>query len=268
MTKEITKNENSFANFSAFKVDGPKVGLDMNASDIKLPKVKVMQLTSQEAAKSNGKIRPGQFLNTVTGEASDTIDCILLDQGKSMVMWPQPFKRGEDALCRSFDGKVKTEGCGDGNCETCQFSSQNPKAWKAMKQGSTKPPCNMSYVFLAIDTRNDMPFRFIASGASVKSAKSFLNKLLPLNVEPFACKVTLTTTQESNDSGTFYVINFENLRPNDDCLDEKGVMITEKYEKLRDQSKTYKELFMSQIVQDDVVAVDDSSEDSENGALF
>lgn len=269
MSTDLANIENSFNGFSAFKEAGPAIGLDVNSSDIKLPKIKLMQQTSKEASKSGGKILPGQFYNTVTEEASDTIDCILLDQGKSMVMWPQPFKRGEDPLCRSFDGKVKAEGCGDGNCDSCQYSSQNPKAWSMLPQGATKPPCNMSYVFLAIDTKTNMPFRFIASGASVKNTKAFLNKLLPLGISPFACKVTLTSSQEENDQGIFYVVNFEALRPNDECLNPDGTLIKEKYDELADKSRTYKELFMTQIVQNDVIAVDETADsNSESGALF
>ena len=245
MSKELTTQENNaMMSFAAFKTPEVEVvGLDVNASDMKLPKVKLMQQTSQEAVKSKGKIVAGQYYNTVTQEATEEIDCILLDQGKSMVMWKRPFKRGEEPLCRSFDGKVKAEGCGDGNCEKCQYSSQNPKAWEIAKEkGETKPGCNMSYVFLALDCKTKMPFRIIAAGASVKTAKDFLNKLLPLGVSPFACKVTLKSHQEENDQGIFYVMDFDNLRPNDECINSDGSLNIEKYKELEDMSKTYKSL--------------------------
>lgn len=267
---DLTVQTNTNTGFGAFKTPEIKVvGLDVNASDMKLPKIKLMQQTSQEATKSKGKIQPGQFYNTVTQVASDTVDCILLDQGKTMVMWKKPFKRGEEPLCRSFDGKRKAEGCGDGNCETCQFSSQNSKAWDTAKEkGLTKPDCNMGYVFLAIDCATKMPFRIIAAGASVKGARDFLNKLLPLGVSPFACKVTLTSKQEENDQGIFYTINFENMRQNDDCLNADGSLNTEAYKAFEDQSIAYKNLFMTQIVQNDVVDVDSSEPQTEAGGLF
>lgn len=273
MSKELSTVENNqMMGFAAFKAaDVEVVGLDVNASDMKLPKVKLMQQTSQEAVKSKGKIVAGQYYNTVTQEASDEIDCILLDQGKSMVMWKRPFKRGEEPLCRSFDGKVKAEGCGDGQCDKCQYSSQNPRAWELAKEkGETKPGCNMSYVFLAIDCKTKMPFRIIAAGASVKTAKDFLNKLLPLGVSPFACKVTLKAHQEENDQGIFYVMDFENLRPNDECMNADGSLNVAKYKELEDMSKTYKSLFMTQIVQNDVIDVESVSteETSEAGGLF
>lgn len=264
------QNENQMS-FAAFKTpEAQVIGLDVNASDMKMPKIKLLQSTSPEVTKSKGKIQAGQFYNTVTQEAMDSVDCVLLDQGKSMVMWKTPFKRGDDPLCRSFDGKVKTEGCGDGRCETCQYSSQNPKAWNSLKENETKPPCNMSYVFLAKDCATGMPFRIIVAGASVSNAKDFLNKLIPLNVSPFACKVTLTSEQQENDMGVFHVVKFENFRPNDDVLNPDGTLDVEKYKALEDMSISYKELFMTQIVQNDIIDVDSqpSEESKEKGGLF
>lgn len=252
--KELTTQQGLGA-FAAFKsVGADKEGFDLDASDAKLPKIKILQSTSQEVAKSGGKLRAGQFYNTVTCEATDTIDCILLDQGKSMIMWPESFKRGEDPLCRSIDGKTKTEGCGDGNCETCQYSSQNPQAWRNLKDGKTKPPCNKSYVWLAIDCKTKMPFRIIASGASVAPTKDFLNKLIMLNVEPFACKVTLATAQKENDKGLFYVLDYTNLRENDEALNSDGSLNLDAYEGFRKQRETYKELFMIHFADGDTVS--------------
>lgn len=273
MSKEITttNNEISMDMFAAFQeADLEIVGLDINSSDMKLPKVKLMQQTSQESQKSKGKILPGQFYNTVTQVAKDKIECVLLDQGKSMVMWKKPFKRGEDPLCRSFDGKVKAEGCGDGTCAKCQYSSQNPAAWNNLKDGETKPPCNMSYVFLAMDTETNMPFRIILSGASVSNTKDFINKLATRRISPFACKVTLVSEQQENDQGIFYIVKFENFRPNEDIITPEGKVDIAKYKELEATSKSYKELFMTQIVQNDVVDVDQFTAEpqGEEGALF
>lgn len=266
----LTTTNNAMAGFGAFKKANKEVvGLDLSSSDLKLPKIKVMQATSQEVAKSKGKILAGQFYNTVTQTAKDKVDCILLDQGKSMVMWKKPFKRGEEPLCRSFDGKIKTEGCGDGNCATCKFSSQNPKAWEAAKlKGETKPECNMSYVFLAIDTETKMPFRIIFAGASVSNAKDFLNQIAPMRLSPFCFKVTLSTSQQENESGVFYVTNFENIRPNDDILNSDGELDDAKYEEYENQSKSYKELFMTQIVANDIIDVDTTTSGDGSENLF
>lgn len=267
---EVAVQEEAVLSFAAFKnQEGLEViGLDVNSSDMKLPKVKLLQSTSPEVTKcKDGSLKAGMFYNTIEQKGYDSIDCVILDQGKSMVYWKQPFKRGDDPLCRSFDGKVKVEGCGDGNCLKCQYSSQNPAAWKVCKDnGESKPACNMSYVFLAIDNATKMPFRIIVAGASVTSGKDFLNKLIPLNVAPFACKVTLTSKQMENDQGVFYIVEFKNFRPNDDLIVEGGID-KEKYNALADMSLAYKSLFMTQIVAGDVVD-SDAAEATEAGGLF
>jgi len=258
--------------FGAFKSPNEEVvGLDVNQSDIQLPKYKLLQTTSPEVTKcKDGSIKAGQFYNTVTGEAKDAIDCILLDQGKSMVNWKKPFKRGEDPLCRSFNGKVKVDadGVGDGNCETCQYSSQNQKAWNNLPEGETKPACNMSYVFLALDCETRTPFRIIAAGASVKTTKGFMNKLIPLNIAPFACKVTFGSHQEENDQGVFYVLDYNNFRPNDDAMNPDGKTRNEKaYQELKTMSLALKKLFMTEIVERDIIDVEQGA-DGKDGELF
>ena len=273
--KEVTTPISGFG-FDAFKTEENEVvGLEaLNASDMKLPKYKLMQQTSLEVSKSKGKILPGQFLNTITGEAFDTLEIVPLDLGKSMVYWKQPFKRGEDPLCRSFDGIHKTDGCGDGDCATCQFSSQNPKAWKTLKENETKPACNMAYVWLGIDAKTSIPFRMIMSGSSVSITKDFLNILAPLRISPFCTKVTLTSEQKENDQGVFYVVNYNHalLVPNSDLLDVNGKPIPQKMKEMKDLSITYKEIFMTQIIQNDIVDVDSNAAgenvDTGNGVLF
>lgn len=269
MSTELTKQENTELTFGAFKaIEEEVVGLDIDQSDLKLPKIKLLQSTSQEVTRSKGKLSAGQFYNTVTQEAKDKLNCVLLYLGKSMVNWKRPFKRGEEPLCRSFDGKVKTEGCGDGKCATCQFSSQNPKAWEIAKEkGETKPPCNMSYVWLGIDRDTNMPFRLIVSGASVTPTKDFINKIAPLRVSPCAGVVTLSSDFRENDQGSFYVLQYGDFTPNPACFVD-GNLNKEEYEKLKDLAKSYRDIFMTSIVMNDVIDVEDSSPVEGEGSIF
>lgn len=279
MANEVTKQENNIISgdafdFNAFSGTGVS-GIDVNQSDMKLPKYKLLQATSLEVSKSGGKLHAGQFYNTVTGEAVDEIEAVLLDQGKSMVMWNEKFKRGEEPICRSFDGKVKAEGCGDGNCETCQYSSQNSKAWEeAKKQNKNKPGCSMSYVFICLDVRTNTPFRLIVSGASVGNGKAFINKLVPLmekhNMPIYATKCKFSSHQEENDQGTYYVVDIAGPMPNNTALNVDGTRNENVWEQLKKNATVYKKLFMTSIVQNDVVDVDVQpvEEEGESGGLF
>lgn len=256
MTKEIEKKEDmtlSFETFKDFEFSEDTV-LDLDVSDLKLPKYKLMQSTSQEVTKSKGAILPGQYYNTVTKQAKDTIPAILLFLGKSMVCWKKPFKRGEEPLCQSYDGKTKTgEGIGDGNCLTCHLSSRNRKAWdEAKKNNETKPPCNMSYVWLAIDTETNTPFRIICSGASVTPTKDFLNLIYKYRFPAFMFAVDLKSEQQENEQGVFYVMKYENVRPNPEMIVD-GKPSEEKKKEFEDMALSYKDIFMSSLVASDII---------------
>ncbi|MDF2841725.1 MAG: 57, gp57 [Herbinix sp.] len=214
----------SFDAFSEFATESGVTGLEvLDNTDLKLPKFKIVQMTSEEFTKDN--ITPGKFYNTVTKESFDTLECILLAVGKSRVMWPAQFKRGDKPLCRSFDGKEKTEGCGDGVCSSCQYS-QWPK--DDSKGKDNKPPCTMGYVWLAMDSENH-PFRLSAQGSSVSPTKDFLNAIAPKlrrgkkQLGIFIFKMALTTEKLSNDKGTYYVLKYNEPIGTIDPADYKTV---------------------------------------------
>lgn len=178
----------------------------LDASDIKMPKMKIVQFTSKEFA--DGKAQPGQFYNSVTERAYDSLPCILLALGKRNTMWNQPFKRGELPLCYSADGKRGLTVSGEErHCAKCPYQDWN----KAQERGEKKPPCNMSYVWLgAVGMEDDKSlFRFITSGKSVSPTKNFLNEIAINMLPPYVYNVLLTTKKEQNDQGIFYVLEYK-----------------------------------------------------------
>ncbi len=202
-------------------------GLEVvDRSDIKLPKIKLVQSTSAEAQK--GKCQAGHYMNLVTGETYPELDCYLLVLGKTRVMWKKPFKRGEEPLCRSFDGKIKWDG--SKSCATCEYQD-----WSKIKEGENKPACNMGYTWLGVTQEGKSPFRLIASGASVSPTKDFLNTILPNKLPAFAYKVRLGSEQQENDQGIFYVITYEIT----------GTVTPEEFVKLQETATGMRDMFMN-----------------------
>lgn len=270
MSKELTnvQDEKEILDFSIFEGRAEDQDLmDLNESDIRMPKIKILQSNSSILKDVKGA-RVGQIYNSDTKEAVDSIDCVVLFQGKSMVMWKEKFKRNEEPLCRSFDGKTKapgTDGMGDGTCATCQYSSQNPRVWAEIKKDGdkTKPPCNMSYNFLAQNAATGDLFSFMAAGASVREAKDFMSAIVRKRIEPIAVEFTLTTAPMETDMGSFYVFKFENLRPNKRAIDP------ENYKAMRQAAKDYKDQYMSRVVQNDIIDVDSEQvTETENTSMF
>ncbi|HOA81733.1 MAG TPA: hypothetical protein PKK61_11840 [Defluviitaleaceae bacterium] len=256
-----TNNENQLSfnlgDFDEFRTGKGEeiIGLEaIDRSDIKLPKIKLIQSTSVEAQK--GKCPAGHFFNVVTGETYPELRCKLLVLGKSRVMWKKPFKRGEEPLCRSFDGVLKFDGTK--KCANCQYQS-----WDNIAEGDNKPACNMSYVWLGLD-ENKKPFRLIASGASVAPTKNFLNKILPNKLPPFVYNVIIRTEQKENESGIFYVMTYEIDDKNPTIAKEDFMPLKELAEGMRDMFMTANQIDSENIVEDADMAMEAEKE----GGLF
>ena len=185
------------------KSQGVDEYLALKPADLKMPRFRLMQPTSLEVTK--GTVPAGHFYNPVTGEAVKELPCILLSKNESRVMWEKTFKSGEKPLCRSVDGKVSSS---DSRklCEKCPHSKWDNNA------SENKPQCNMAYGWLALsqlDTSMNLPFRIVIPGASVKFTKDFFTTIAPMQLAPFAHRVTLISEFTSNEKGNFYVIKYK-----------------------------------------------------------
>jgi len=223
------------------------LGLEtMDRTDIKMPKIKLVQATSLEAQK--GKAPAGHFLNTITGESYPYIDAHLLVLGKGRVMWKKPFKRGEDPLCRSNDGLVGIETATKNKraCETCPY-----RVWENKADGSNKPECNNSYTWLAVTAgQNPAPFRLLASGSSVSPTKDFLNTIAPKKYPPLVYNVRISSEQQENQSGVFYVLKYTIL----------GVVSKETADSLSELAAGLRDMFQTAVEHDLERFADDEEE--------
>ena len=164
------------------------------------PVVKLVQPTTRFAKDASGKDVPeGWFLNTVTQEAYQEINCTILAIGSSRVRWVKgDISAG--ALCRSRDGK---EGVGDpgGDCLACPLSS-----WGANNE---PPECTTTWNFLGFQNEEQKPFMIRASGKSWMPAKRFIASIFYHKFRtPLAFKVTIKSHKEETEKGKFYVLDF------------------------------------------------------------
>lgn len=197
-----TMNLSGLNLLAGFKEDGPIAGLELTASDLKLPRFRLMQPTSLEVTQQ--KVQAGTFYNPVTGESVKELPCTLLLKNSTRVMWEKVFKRGDKPVCRSFDNKISFDGKRE--CAKCEFS-----AWKNDEDNS-KPMCNLSYGWVALSRLPDsegQPFRIIIPGKSVSFTKDFLTQIAAKRLAPFMFKVILYSEFMQNDKGAFYVIKYK-----------------------------------------------------------
>lgn len=191
----------SFAEFQS--KDGVIEGLEnVESTDIRMPRHKLLQSTSEEVSKGLGK--PGEFYNTLTHESSPSLEVALLCMSRSRVRFATPYKRGAAALCRSLNGKVSEDG---EICKGCLYADWD----KAKEDGKTAPECreSITWTFFEDGKFNELPSRIIVAGASRAEHSRFITRLAGLGYPPYIFRTTITSEQQSNDSGIFYVAKFD-----------------------------------------------------------
>lgn len=262
MSKELTTNTQGASLEDIQKMlmeqDLGISGLEgLNASDIKMPKFKLLQPTSREVTLSGGKLQAGTYYNTVTGETKPQLEAIFLSVGKTRVRWAKPFKHGQPALCRSFDAEVgePLEG-GSLRCATCKYGM-----WKNNEKDN-RPECGLSYAIIGqtdYDGEAPMPFRIIFAGTSVSRAKDFFTKVLSTKKLPlFAYRVILSSKLESNEQGAYFVSEFAFKTFKDkNGVDQPLGPSLEQIGQLADAAKSLRAIYETEIVRSDV---EDASE--------
>lgn len=263
-TTEMVATENLVLDLSLFdsfkSADGTIAGMEaMDSSDIKMPRIKLLQSTSEEAQKGLGKA--GQFYNSVTGEAKDELEVILLVMGKSRVRFEEPYKRGAQPLCRSLDGKCSTDG---EICDKCEFADWD----KAKDNGKDVPSCRqgITWMFVEADNTNSIPPRIVVSGASMSNQKNFLTKLTGLGgYPPYILVTKITSKQESNDKGIFYVMNFDFAKNEDGSVKTVSPTMAQRFAEMSRQWGS----MTSRLAEYDTEKYDDNTviEDS-SGAIY
>ena len=183
--------------FASFQEKGaPIVGMDeVSAEDIKMPKIKLAQPTSAEVA--DEKCKAGQFYNVTTGEALDEVDCYILALGKSRVQWPEQFKRGDNPVCMSFDGKISEDGHKCSECDKCKW------------EGDKKPDCRQVYMWLGVLAKDKSPFRISMAGTAVSETKNYITEIVKHNLPFFVFKTKIKSEKQKGDQGIYYTPVYE-----------------------------------------------------------
>jgi len=172
---------------------------NLGASDLVIPRFKLIQNTSVKGT-------PGKFMTNLSEEEFDNLDVTILNITNFRTMFPTPYNAGDRPLCRSNNGKEKSDpnGVGSGDCARCQYA-----VWGRDTNGASRPPqCGAGYTILAI-AEDGTPCLFSIKGASIKPAKSFFTRMKTRRTAPFAYRTIISSKQEVSTRGRYYTFNFE-----------------------------------------------------------
>lgn len=192
------KDNNEVVDLGSF--EGMDTGFEGTSSQtFKTPFVKILQAMSPELKKSDPKYiqgaEQGQFCNTATNEAVDSMEIVVLKVEHSLVIW-RPERGGlvgrypkarEDEVVTKRDGVKKWDAEGNEVVDTIEL--------------------------FCLDINNPTNiFVFPLSTTSLKHGKSFATRMRMLQIDGRPVKVSwaavwkIATVEESNEKGSWYTI--------------------------------------------------------------
>jgi len=172
---------------------------NLGAEDMVFPRFKLVQNTSIKGT-------PGKYMSNINSEEFDRLAVTALRITKTRSMFPKVYTSGDRLLCRSNDGKTKSDpsGIGSGDCSRCQYA-----VWGKDAQGNTiRPECNGGYTILAL-AEDGSPCFISMKGTSVKPTKQLITQAVTSKIPLFARILYITSKPEVNTKGRYYVASFE-----------------------------------------------------------
>jgi len=134
---------------------------DFDDKDMVIPRAAIPQATSDKA-----KGTPGMICVNLTGEEYEKIPVVILRHQKGKVLYPEEYKKGDEAICWSRDAVVPgstIEKPMATSCKECPYGQ-----WKKVDGKNIKPDCSDTRTLLCVDTGTFVPFFISLHGLSIK----------------------------------------------------------------------------------------------------
>jgi hypothetical protein len=198
------------------------VGLeDFDENDIVLPTIKIDHKT-------------GNFVDGLTQEKMEVLDCVVLGLIKGRTMWSPEVKDDEPPLCRSLnfsDGRPgekfpwdkagfpkpgDTEGC-TVSCDACPL-----KEWGSHPKRDTVPWCSEQHTYvigLAVNGgASYAPAIITFQGSGIKPSKAYLSGFVRAKSPTFVARTRIRLDQLKRGSVDYCVPVFEKGEPIDESF--------------------------------------------------
>ena len=175
-------------------------GLDIDQEDIIIPRMSIVQPTSEEGT-------PGTYRLNLTGDEFNEVTCVFLKQGKGRVLFAE--NREDGVVCASGDRIKPSNHFIDQDtamaltCADCQM-----KEWTGENQ-KTAPKCKETFILLGLDVENGIPFWLQLKSSALKPARMFISaaafRIQKFKIKLCDIQVTLTTKEVKGQQGKYFV---------------------------------------------------------------
>ena len=141
----------------------------------------------------------------VHGEATKTIEGVVVHHGLSRILWPD--RMGGQPLCVAEDAKTG-RGTPGGDCDSCPLSEwgSNQKEGRERAQA-----CTLGHDFYVMRPGEMLPVRVVATATALGDVKQFLLLLASQGKRLRNIVVRFTLREESDDKNTWSKIQIEKI---------------------------------------------------------
>lgn len=186
---------------------------EIDKNDIVLPRRTIVQPLSADGT-------AGNFRDSLSGEEFKEMKVVAFGVSKTMLLFPKPYTRGSDPLCKSS------------NCKTPDPAFTSPPSPVCLRRGgdgrmepvcprarfgdnNEAPDCAMYYNWLMMDVSTGSTFMISFHGMGIKECKKLITALserahvhrLPM----FAFSFKLSLREEKNEKGKYFVPVFDRV---------------------------------------------------------
>ncbi|MBI5499783.1 MAG: hypothetical protein HY907_06040 [Deltaproteobacteria bacterium] len=189
---------------------------DLLADDLVLPRLTIVQPTSQEGS-------PGTFRSSLTGEERRELQLVPLAIRRGRICWAETL--GEDPVCKSNDGRLPASTVERPVSEECCVLAGGrlkpvcgAAVWRRVKTDDglsrQEPPrCRETAIVVAVDLETQAPLMIAFHGTGIRSVRVLRTIALQKRLALFDAAATLRLRKVTNARGTYFVPEFHDVRP-------------------------------------------------------
>jgi len=203
------------------KARPPLMGYDgYTDDDIIIPRYSIVQKSSAAVDKGAAV---GSFISNLTGDEEKRLRCTPILYTKGMVYFPKPYKKGQEPVCKSNDAIAPSSRISKPLAPACNKIVKRRLVplcehakWTKDDEGKSIPPaCNLCYNVIFKNEDTGMSFFMSFRSSALRAWKKCVTQMRMLQKNLFAVSLNLTTEQDENEHGVFYVPRLDDFEDHD-----------------------------------------------------
>lgn len=190
--------------------DLKKYGIDMGEEDIVMPRLVLLQPTSDVTGE-------GKFYYTLSKELFDTVECVVFSNQRGRVMF-DPDLKARQSICGSNDRVAPSTRFEEPKSETCIECKYHKRGYfEEIQSGKDKLKleCQETNTIKAMFIDNHFPFLMVARKTSLQPFNNWLTEMtfeIAKNKRPLHCfPIRITSTIPKKATTKYYIPVIERM---------------------------------------------------------